>query len=86
MSFPEVVKTHWPIITTVAAGLLAWGALNADVSNLKAEFATEKQERQKMQTEAREDHDAIVRMDERTKTMATDVQDIKSALKEMARK
>lgn len=81
-----MLKSHWPIITTVAAGLVAWGTLNADMSNVKQEQATLKQDLAKAKVDAQADHDAIVRMDERTKTMAEDMKDVKAVLKELVQK
>lgn len=43
---------HWPIITTILGGVLAFGSLKTDVATLKND-----------QISARQDHDLIVRID-----------------------
>lgn len=85
MDVSTALKSNWPIICTVAACAVTWGALNAEVATLKADMAETKTDVGKAQQEARKDHDVIVRMDERTKTMADDMKDVKKALKELAK-
>lgn len=86
MSFTEVLKTHWPIICTAAGCVAAFATLSADVANVKSEQASIKVEFSQAKQAASADHDAIVRVDERTKTMAEDMKELKDTLKEIARK
>lgn len=86
MDFHAVLKSNWPIIVTAAGCIGAFATLSADVSNVKQEQTTIRQDLAKTKAEAQADHDAIVRMDERTKTMADDMKDVKTALKELASK
>ena len=63
----EALRTFWPIIAMFATALVGYGALRADVAELKEGRAAAKQ-----------DHDAIVRIETQQRTMATDVERIKS--------
>lgn len=84
MSVQDVLRTHWPVIATVGAGLLAWGALNADVTHLKDEMKAAKAEITETQKEARTDHDLLVELNTRSQGMEDDMKEIKTAVKELA--
>lgn len=79
MEMHPVLKAHWPILVTAAGCVAAFATLSADVRTNKTEL-------DQVKAEAKADHDAIVRMDERTKTMAYDVTEIKASIKELAKR
>ena len=69
----EGVKTFWPLIAMFTGGLIGYGALRADVAQLK-----------EGQEVAREDHDTIVRIETRQESMQDDVDAIKRDVKAIA--
>lgn len=85
MSVQEVLKSYWPIITTVAAGILGYGTLNADVSNLKVQLGSTQTELKEAQKESRADHDLLVELNTRSQGMEDDMKEIKTAVKEIAK-
>jgi ABC-type nickel/cobalt efflux system permease component RcnA len=68
-----LLKATWPVLVVAGGGLMAWGSLRSDVQHIKTQ-----------QDQQINDHDAIVRIDERQKRMETDVQDMKQDIKDIA--
>jgi hypothetical protein len=66
-----MILKHWPIIATVAIGLVGFGVLKADVSNTVDEVA-------KLKT----DRELLIRVDERVQAMQKDIDQIKEAVKD----
>ena len=67
------IKTTWPILVVAGTGLIGFGSLRADVSQLKD---------QQLVQEA--DHDVLMRVDERQKTMSDDIKTMKEDIKDIA--
>lgn len=67
------VKSTWPIIVVAGTGLMGFATLRADVTQLKAAHS-----------EQISDHDVLVRVDERQKTMSEDIKAMKSDIKDIA--
>lgn len=68
------LKEYWPIIITVAGGLLAFGTLRADVADLKDQ-----------QAKVATDRELLVRTDERVGRMERDISEMKDDVKEIAK-
>lgn len=74
MSVSAFMKNHWPVLTAVGTGLMAWAVMGADISTLKSEAES-----------ARKDHDIIVELRTEQRLMQRDISEIKDAVKEIAR-
>lgn len=70
----DTFRAFWPVVAVLAGGLVAYGTLRAEVSQLKEDQAVVKS-----------DHDLIVRIDEQQKTMKEDIASIKDDVKAIAR-
>lgn len=74
MTIKQFVADYWPLTAAIAAGGIAWGTLSADVSRLQRDVA-----------EQQTDHDTLIEVRTEQRTMAADVKDIKTAVKELTR-
>lgn len=72
MDFSLVIK-YWPIIAACSLGLVGFGSLKSDVGHI-----------QQQQDIASNDHDRIVRIEERQEQLQKDVSEMKKDIKSIA--